>query len=147
MKKYCSECKQLFFRETRGFDDVRLTGICPGCRKKREDAAAILSDLKDKRAKDLKLEELSNRISDAVEACVTSGPQQVSLITIIRFGPCTVGEVAQAVGLDQSSITLHLRKFESEGFVTVTSGGDKRQKFIRATQKAHDLYSRKDQKP
>lgn len=86
------------------------------------------------------LKDICSRIQAGVDNGVTSGHQQISLLTIVRYGPCTVGEVAERIGLDQSSVTLHLKKFEGENLVIVEAGKDRREKVVRATAKARRIY-------
>jgi DNA-binding MarR family transcriptional regulator len=142
MKKLCVRCRVPFDQGTRDFDDIRLIGVCTSCRKGLNimEAHTLRESLKAMRAADSKLRALAASIQKGVDANVTSGPQQVSLITILRYGPCTVGEVATMIGLDQSSVTLHLKKFEADGLVETTPGSDRRQKIVKATDKAWKLY-------
>jgi DNA-binding MarR family transcriptional regulator len=138
MKKQCTKCQKCFPEGDAEFDRVRFLGACSTCTP--ETSSEVEERLGKLREVDEHLRKLSEAMVRGVKRTVTSGPQQISLITIIRFGPCPVGDVAEFVGLDQSSITLHLKKFEAEGLVTVTRGSDKRHKMVEATEKAREIY-------
>ena len=140
MNKQCPECKMNFPMGRPGFDMVRLIGMCGQCANKRLDPLDVATKLKGRRSEDKRLGAIGDAIRRGVEANATSGPQQLSLLTIIRYGPCTVGEVAEYVGLDQSSITLQVKKFELEGLIEVKQGADRRRKIVEATPKARSIY-------
>jgi DNA-binding MarR family transcriptional regulator len=142
MNKKCEACGSEFQEGTEDFEHIRLMGCCRACFDVDDEMSAKEKArmLHIRQVEDAYLKGLADAIQCGVDANVTSGPQQVSLIAIIRYGPCTVGEIANMIGLDQSSVTLHLKKFEHEELVKTWAGGDKRKKIVAATDKARALF-------
>lgn len=50
-------------------------------------------------------------------------PSRLLILTRLRQGPCPVGELAEAVGMEQSAVSHQLRLLRALGLVTGTRSG------------------------
>lgn len=58
---------------------------------------------------------------------------QFSLVSILLAGPSTIGELAEAVNIDRTTLTRGLAPLEREGFITINDGTDARMRVIALT--------------
>ena len=60
-------------------------------------------------------------VATTLQALAT--PSRLLMLTRLRHGPCTVGELAGAVGMEQSAVSHQLRLLRNLGLVTGTRDG------------------------
>ncbi|HEY4017803.1 MAG TPA: metalloregulator ArsR/SmtB family transcription factor [Pseudonocardiaceae bacterium] len=60
-------------------------------------------------------------VATTLQALAT--PSRLLMLTRLRRGPCTVGELATAVGMEQSAVSHQLRLLRNLGLVTGTRAG------------------------
>ncbi|HJP74903.1 MAG TPA: metalloregulator ArsR/SmtB family transcription factor [Pseudonocardiaceae bacterium] len=60
-------------------------------------------------------------VATTLQALAT--PSRLLMLTRLRQGPCTVGELANAVGMEQSAVSHQLRLLRNLGLVTGTRSG------------------------
>lgn len=60
-------------------------------------------------------------VATTLQALAT--PSRLLMLTRLRQGPCTVGELANEVGMEQSAVSHQLRLLRNLGLVTGTRSG------------------------
>ena len=60
-------------------------------------------------------DEVAQRLAVAMQAL--AAPNRVRIIRRLRDGPCSVGTLTQAVGMEQSAVSHHLRRLRDVGLV------------------------------
>jgi DNA-binding transcriptional ArsR family regulator len=60
-------------------------------------------------------------VATTLQALAT--PSRLLMLTRLRRGPCTVGELATEVGMEQSAVSHQLRLLRNLGLVTGTRAG------------------------
>ncbi|MDG3010733.1 winged helix-turn-helix transcriptional regulator [Rhodococcus sp. D2-41] len=60
-------------------------------------------------------------VAETLQALAT--PSRLLMLTRLRQGPCSVGELADAVGMEQSAVSHQLRLLRALGLVTGTRSG------------------------
>ncbi len=60
-------------------------------------------------------------VAETLQALAT--PSRLLMLTRLRQGPCAVGELAEAVGMEQSAVSHQLRLLRALGLVTGTRSG------------------------
>jgi DNA-binding MarR family transcriptional regulator len=69
---------------------------------------------------------------------------QFSLLSLLNRAPhdLTLSELADAQGMDRTTLTRNLAPLAREGYVTVSSGQDRRQRIARLTPAGRDAFQR-----
>jgi DNA-binding transcriptional ArsR family regulator len=65
--------------------------------------------------------EAAATVAATLQALAT--PSRVLMLTRLRQGPCSVGELAEAVGMEQSAVSHQLRLLRALSLVTGTRSG------------------------
>ncbi|MEM9775817.1 MAG: MarR family winged helix-turn-helix transcriptional regulator [Chloroflexota bacterium] len=63
------------------------------------------------------------------------GTQFTLLSTVSGFGAVKVGDLAQFMGMDQTTVTRNVNVLKKDGYLQVVPGDDKRTRFIQLTEK------------
>ena len=63
------------------------------------------------------------------------GTQFTLLSTVSGFGEVKVGDLAQFMGMDQTTVTRNVNLLKKDGYLQVVPGEDKRTRFIQLTEK------------
>jgi DNA-binding MarR family transcriptional regulator len=67
---------------------------------------------------------------------------QFSILTnLLLRGPLTIGELAECLGLDRTTLTRNLALIEAEGWVEIRPGADARSRVVAATQAARSAVT------
>lgn len=65
------------------------------------------------------------------------------LVTLIGHGPMTIGDLAEELGLERTTLSRNLGVVESEGWVKVgIAGDDARSRIVTATAKGHKAVTK-----
>jgi DNA-binding MarR family transcriptional regulator len=59
------------------------------------------------------------------------------LIMLLMRGPLRIGELAEYLGLERTTLTRNLALIEDKGWVVIRSGDDARARVVAATKKGH----------
>lgn len=61
-------------------------------------------------------------------------PTQITLLSVTQmFGPIPITQLAEMLNMDRTTLTRNLKPLESRGLLTVTTGDDKRTRFVEIT--------------
>ena len=67
---------------------------------------------------------------------------QFSLLSVVgRKGPIGISELAQALGMDRTTLTRNLKPLTDKGLVDVSSGTDRRQRPVALTSAGEDALA------
>jgi DNA-binding MarR family transcriptional regulator len=76
---------------------------------------------------------ITQRYDTALAPSGLTTPQFGLLANLIRTGPITLGNLAQRMGMDRTTLTRDLTPLMREGYVTVGAGEDRRTRVAQLT--------------
>jgi DNA-binding transcriptional ArsR family regulator len=74
-------------------------------------------------------DDVAQRVADTMFALST--PSRLQILAYLQHGPRTVGEIVEAVGMEQSAVSHQLRVLRDHDVVTVRRLGRSRQYAVR----------------
>ena len=77
---------------------------------------------------------VTQHYDDALEPCNLRITQFSLLVALVRIGPATLTSLADALGMDRTTLTRNLRPLENQRFIEIDAGTDRRTHLVRLTE-------------
>jgi len=117
----------------------------PGARRDAVPAAPLSTPTQPQGCTNFRLRQLTRRVSqhyDAEMAATGLKTTQYSLLShVLKLGPVRPGDLAQAMGMDPSTLTRNLKPLVAAGWVQLSPGDDGRSRAVTITPAGRDKRS------